>query len=70
MSVSLCHVGFRGKDVRNERERAPVHKSPLYLGNWLSNREKLFAFLIEQTVSTHTRAALSSGRMKPVGGIL
>lgn len=52
------------------RERAPVHKSPLYLSNWLSNRKKLFAFLIEQTVSTHTHAALSSERMKPVGGIL
>lgn len=68
----MCHVGFRAKDVRNES--TPVPESPLYLRNWLSNGgKKLFAFLIEHTVSrthTHTHAALSLGRKKPVGGIL
>lgn len=76
----MCHVGFRAKDVRNESTRVP--ESPLYLRNWLSNGgKKLYVFLIEQTIFTlsdtythkcslHTNAALSLGRMKPVGGIL
>lgn len=50
---TVCRVEFRAKDVRNESTRVP--ESPLYLRNWLSNGEKkLFAFLIEQTVFTHT----------------